>query len=137
MEKFDEKPYKVQPEKLAESIVLERMVKFDKTFKMVMDHVRKMLKISHRDLSKHIYESIMSPRAEPSVLLKYYNELLQNTNFSLPNKHRLDFDQQVFRKTIDKIVKAHRKELDWVRNVAIHDTKAHLEKRFQETSAIL
>ena len=45
MDKFDEKPYKVQPEKLAESIVLERMVKFDKTFKMGMDHVRKMLKI--------------------------------------------------------------------------------------------
>ena len=43
----------------------------------------------------------------------------------------------MFRKTIDKIVKAHRKEVDWVRSVAIHDTKAHLEKRFQETSAIL
>lgn len=76
MDKFDEKPYKVQPEKLAESIVLERMVKFDKTFKMVMDHVRKMMKISHHDLNRHIYESIMSDKAEPSVLLKYYNELL-------------------------------------------------------------
>jgi len=43
----------------------------------------------------------------------------------------------VFRKTIDKIVKAHKKEVDWVRNVAIHDTKAHLEKRFEETSKVL
>ena len=135
--KFDDKPYKVKPERLAESIVLERMVKFDKTFKLVMDHVRRMLKISHGDLSKHIDESLMGKKSEPSALLKYYNELLQNTNFTLPDKHRLDFDQQVFRKTIDKIVKAHKKEVDWVRNVAIHDTKAHLEKRFEETSVVL
>ena len=36
--KFDDKAYKIQPERLAESIVLERMVKFDKAFKLVMDH---------------------------------------------------------------------------------------------------
>ena len=52
------------------------MIKFDKTFKMVMDHVRKMLNISHIDLNKHIEKSIMGNQAEPSPLLKYYNELL-------------------------------------------------------------
>ena len=52
------------------------MVKFDKTFKLVMDHVRKQLKISYIDLNKHIEQSILGPRSEPSALLKYYNELL-------------------------------------------------------------
>lgn len=52
--KFDDSAYKANPERLAESQTLDRMVKFDKTFKMVMDHVRKLLKISHVDLNRHI-----------------------------------------------------------------------------------
>ena len=132
--KFDDKAYKEHPEKLAEGLVLERMVKFDKTIKLVMDHVRRMMKISTTDLNRHIRDTITGPNGEPSALLKYYNELLQNTNFAMPNYRRLDFDQQVFRKTINRIVKAHKKEVDWVRNVATHDTKAHLERCFGETS---
>ena len=84
--KFDDAPYKVKPERLAESIVLERMVKFDKTFKLVMDHVRRQFKISHHDLNKHIEDSIMGKQSEPSAVLKYYNELLVNTNFALPER---------------------------------------------------
>jgi len=61
------------------------MVKFDKTIKLVMDHVRRMMKISNQDLTRHIRETILGPQAEPSGLLKYYNEILQNTNFSMPN----------------------------------------------------
>lgn len=74
--KFDDIAYKKNPEQLAESQTLENMIKFDKTFKMVMDHVRKMLDISHIDLNRHIEKSIMGINAEPSPLLKYYNELL-------------------------------------------------------------
>ena len=43
----------------------------------------------------------------------------------------------MFRKAIDRIKKAHNKELDWVRNVAKQDTKAHLERRFGEASQAL
>ena len=43
----------------------------------------------------------------------------------------LDFDRQVFRQTINNIVKAHKKELEWVRNLSLHETKAHMEKRFE------
>ena len=49
----------------------------------------------------------------------------------------LDLDQKMFRKTIDKIVKAHKKEIDWVRSMYMHDTKAHLEERFQQTQQVL
>ena len=55
----------------------------------------------------------------------------------LPNRHKLDFDQQVFRKTIDKITKAHKKELDWVKNLVVHESRKHLEDRFKQTSQIL
>ena len=68
------------------------MINFDKTFKMVMEHVRKMLDISHIDLNKHIKNSILGDQSEPSAVLKYYNELIQNTNFTLPDRVRLDFD---------------------------------------------
>ena len=110
---------------------MENMVKFDKTFKLIMDHVKKMLNVSHHDLNRHIEQSIFGKNAEPSALLKYYNELLQNTNFCLPDRKRLDLDKQVFRKMINKICRAHKKELDWVRNLAIHETNAHLEKKFK------
>ena len=53
-EKFDDAPYKDAPEKLAENKTLENMVKFDKTFKLIMGHVRKMLSISQHDLNRHI-----------------------------------------------------------------------------------
>ena len=72
---------------MAETQTFERMVKFDQTFKLVMDHVRKMLDISPHDLNRHINLSIFGNKLkEPSVMLKYYNELLQNTNFCLPGR---------------------------------------------------
>ena len=92
LKKFDETAYKEHPERLAERQSLDRMVKFDSTIKMVMDHVRKMLKISHIDLNRHIENTILGKSAEPSPMLKYYNELLRNTNFDLPERHRLEFD---------------------------------------------
>ena len=46
-----------------------------------MDHVRKLMKVSLEDLNRHIQDSIMGEKAEPSALLKFYNELLQDTNF--------------------------------------------------------
>ena len=52
--KFDGSPYKEAPEKLAENKTLESMVMFDKTFKLIMNHVRKMLSISQNDLNRHI-----------------------------------------------------------------------------------
>lgn len=113
------------------------MVRFDKTFKTIMEHVRKMLDCSHFDLNRHIKATIFSETSDPSPMLKYYNELLQNTNFALPDRHLLEFDREVFRKTINKISRAHKKELEWVRNLAIYETKAHLEKKFGETSETL
>ena len=113
------------------------MVKFDKTFKLVMDHVRKQLNISHIDLNRHIESSILGINSEPSPMLKYYNELLTNTNFILPEKHKLEIDQKVFRKIINKVVLAHKKELDWVRNLAVHESKKHILKRFEQTGQLL
>ena len=58
-DRFDDTAYKEPPEKLAESQTLDRMVKFDKTFKVVMEHVRKLLDISLVDLNRHIEKSIL------------------------------------------------------------------------------
>ena len=108
------------------------MVKFDNTIKLVMDHVRRMLKISDIDLNRHIRDTILNPESEPSVMLKYYNEILGNSNFTLPEKRRLEFDREVFRLAITRILKAHSKEINWVRNVAINDSKSHIEKCFEK-----
>jgi len=111
------------------------MVKFDKTFRKVMEHTQKLLKTSHRDLERRIQSSILSSQSKPSPMLKYYNELLQNTNFMLPERHRLEVDQLVFRKMIEKICNAHRLELAWVKNMMVHDAKSLLTEKFEYTSS--
>ena len=70
-----------------------------------------MLKISTKDLNKYIDRMILSNDANPSVMLKYYNELLRDTNFRIPAKKTLELDQKLFKKAIVKIRRAHGVEL--------------------------
>ena len=65
-----------------------------------MDHCKDMLKISSKNLNRHIDRMIMSQDAKPSVMLKYYNELLSDTNFRIPAKKTLELDQILYRKSI-------------------------------------
>ena len=44
--KLDVKDFSKPPEALAESMQLERMVRFDNTFKMVMAHYKKLMSFS-------------------------------------------------------------------------------------------
>lgn len=76
LKKFHDKDYKAHPEKLAERKTLDSMVRFDKTFKMIMEHVKRMLDCSHFDLNRHIKATIFSDSNEPSPMLKFYNELI-------------------------------------------------------------
>jgi hypothetical protein len=80
---------------------LERMVRFDNTFKMVMAHYKKLMAFSFRDLNNHIKKSIFEQN--PSGCLKFYNELINDTNLDIPPKITLKSDVFVFRKTVEKI----------------------------------
>ena len=63
------------------------MTKFDSTFKIVLEHYRKILEFSVNDLNTQIKKSIL--KGHPSACLKYYNELLAGTNFALQSRSRL------------------------------------------------
>ena len=117
-EKFDGQIYQEHPERMAERQQIESMVKADKVFKEIMEYCKKMLKISHTNLNRHLDRMILSKDAKPSVMLKYYNELLKDTNFRIPAKQQLELDQKLYKKSIEKIKRAHSVELQWVRTRA-------------------
>lgn len=70
------------------------MVKFDNTMKMLMTHYRKMLDFSLDDLNSHVTKTVKE--AKVSGCLKFYNELLADTNFNMPSKPQLKSDQVAF-----------------------------------------
>ena len=109
------------------------MVKFDKTFINVMNHTKKMLDIDKLDLNRHIESTMLSNRATPSATLKFYNELLQNTNFILPNRVKLETDQKVFQEAIKRLRRAQKIEIQWMRTRAENEARKYLRMRFERT----
>ena len=73
---YDATSFKVNLEKLAQAQKLENMVKFDKLFKTIMNHCQKMLTLEPRDLNKQLENTVNNSLANPSPMLKYYNELI-------------------------------------------------------------
>ena len=49
---FDDSGYQEAPEKQAEKLTLEKMIKFDKVFVSIMAHVKKLLDIDKLDLNR-------------------------------------------------------------------------------------
>ena len=51
-ETFDDTAYQDLPEKQAEKLTLDKMIKFDKIFVNIMNHVKKLLDIDKTDLNR-------------------------------------------------------------------------------------
>ena len=49
---FDDSAYQEVPEKQAEKLTLDKMIKFDKIFVSIMSHVKKLLDIDKLDLNR-------------------------------------------------------------------------------------
>ena len=98
-----------------------------------MKHTQKMLDIDHIDLNRHIEKTILSDSATPSATLKFYNELLQNTNFALPNRKLLEIDQKIFKEAVVRLRKAQKVEIQWMRKAAEHESKKYMKMRFAKT----
>lgn len=60
------------------------------------------MSIGYNMLDKHV-EDLLDPNVVVSPLLKYFNALAGKTNFRLPCKSLLEFDQKFFRKYVERL----------------------------------
>jgi hypothetical protein len=68
------------------------MAHFDQTMKKIAKHCRKMLEVSVHDVYKHIERTVFEQHAEPSPLLKFYNDVMTHTKFEMPPRVKLNTD---------------------------------------------
>lgn len=74
----------------------------EKVFKMIHDYCKENLEVSYNMLDKHI-EDLLEPDCTVSPLLKYFNLLAKDSNFRLPCRTLLEFDQKFFKKYINRL----------------------------------
>ena len=70
-------------------------MKFDETMEAVFEHCRKILNIPFvgpLELDRIVYNSILSPEAKPSPVLKYFNHIQGTSNFDIKKKVLLELD---------------------------------------------
>ena len=91
-----------------------KLNKIDGTFQKMKDFCKEQLSYSYRDVNKQIDKLLLTDEQEVSPLLKFYNELAASSNFRIPLKSLLQFDQKVFKKHLFKIKKAHEIEMRMV-----------------------
>ena len=51
-----------------------------------------MLEVSVHDVYKHIERTVFEQHAEPSPLLKFYNDVMTHTKFEMPPRVKLNTD---------------------------------------------
>ena len=71
------------------------------------------------------------------ILLKFYNELAANTNFKMPLRSLLEFDAKVFMRHLNKLSRAHKVELRWIRKSAKEKAEEMLSRDYARIRAIL
>ena len=102
-------------ESMAEHKRIEAMSVFDTTMMKLNEHCRKMLDVNPSDIYKHIERTVFTTQAEPSAMLKYYNDVLANTKFIMPPRIKLEADKELFKKLIMKYRGAQELEVKWVK----------------------
>ena len=68
----------------------------------IANHCRMMLAEKPEEMYKHIDECFFGKDATPSPLLKYYNDVVTNTKFSIPLPVKLETDVELFKKILLK-----------------------------------
>lgn len=108
----------------------------EKVFSMIHDYCKDSLSVGYNLLDKQI-EDLLNPNSTVSPLLKYFNLLAKDTNFRLPSKSLLEFDQKYYRKFIDRLREAQKTELQWTKNTIINESRKTVEEAFNQARKLL
>lgn len=114
----------------------EEMRQAEKVFKMIHDYCRENLTVSYNMLDKHV-EDLLDPECVVSPLLKYFNDLARYSNFRLPSLAVLEFDQQYFKKYVERLRKAQKVEIKWVRAETVRESRKTLITAFDQARGLL
>ena len=87
-------------------------------------------------LDKHI-EELLNPKSDVSPLLKYFNHLARHSNFRIPSKKLLEFDQLYFRKYLNRLRDAQKLELKWQKKQIVDSARKTLVDAFYEARKLL
>jgi hypothetical protein len=103
---------------------------------MIHDYCRENLTVSYNMLDKHV-EDLLDPECVVSPLLKYFNDLARYSNFRLPSLAVLEFDQQYFKKYVERLRKAQKVEIKWVRAETVRESRKTLITAFDQARGLL
>ena len=108
----------------------------EKRFTMMHNYCAEALSVSHKELDAAI-EDLLDPKKDVSPLLKYFNDLARHSNFRLPSKSLLEFDQKFFRKYVQRIRSAHDTVVKWVKKEVVDASRATLKTAFDQARVLL
>ena len=74
----------------------------EKVFNIIHNYCKDNIDVGYNLIDKH-FEDLLDPKINISPLLKYFNLMAKHTNFRLPSRAVLEFDQKFFRKQIEKL----------------------------------
>ena len=114
----------------------DTMKNAEKVFKVVREYCKDQLNISYNMLDKHI-EELLDPKATVSPLLKYFNELARFSNFRLPCRALLEFDQRFFKKFVARLRAGHQMQLQWLQQQVVKAARETLRRGFDDARALL
>jgi len=120
----------------AEQRYREEMKQSERAFKLIKEYCREQLSVSDYLLNKHI-DDLLNAKTDVSPLLKYFNDLARHTNFRMPCKSLLEFDQKFFRKCLERIREGHRVELNWIQKQVVNTSRKLCMEAFDQARQCL
>jgi len=82
-------------------------------------------------------EDLLKPNQDVSPLLKFFNLLAKATNFRLPSRSLLEFDQKFYRAFINRLREAQQVEVKWVKNTIINESRKTCMTAFDQARDLM
>jgi len=112
------------------------MLETEKVFKIVHEYCSEYLNVGYNMVDKTI-EDLLKPNQDVSPLLKFFNLLAKATNFRLPSRSLLEFDQKFYRAFINRLREAQQVEVKWVKNTIINESRKTCMTAFDQARDLM
>ena len=112
------------------------MLQTEQTFKIVHEYCSDYLNVGYNMIDRSI-EELLNPKQDVSPLLKFFNMLAKDSNFRLPNRSLLEFDQKFYRAFIARLRNAQKVEVKWVKNTIINESRKTCMVAFDQARQLM
>jgi len=112
------------------------MLETEKVFKIVHEYCSDYLDVGYNMIDKSI-EDLLKPNQDVSPLLKFFDMLAKSSNFRLPSRSLLEFDQKFYRAFINRLREAQKVEVKWVKNTIINESRKTCMTAFEQAKGLM